>query len=120
MENKQHRLVGAPRFELGTACAQGRRITLNNTLLFSVTAETKQLIRDRSMWLAVPTCGHQSVRWAQRLAHPRWCPGVLRLLPYCFFDARVGKQPHDGDHNVTGEGDPRLHERQGTCCKEDK
>src|SRR6266446_4661345 len=27
MENKQHRLVGAPRFELGTSCAQGRRAT---------------------------------------------------------------------------------------------
>jgi len=40
---------------------------------------------------------------------------VLRLLPYCFFDARVGEQPHDGDHNVAGAGDPRLHERQGNC-----
>jgi hypothetical protein len=27
MENKQNRLVGAPRFELGTSCAQGRRAT---------------------------------------------------------------------------------------------
>src|SRR5882762_9264396 len=27
MGNKQHRLVGAPRFELGTSCAQGRRAT---------------------------------------------------------------------------------------------
>ena len=25
--NKNHRLVGAPRFELGTSCAQGRRAT---------------------------------------------------------------------------------------------
>ena len=40
---------------------------------------------------------------------------ALRLLPYCFFDARVGEQPHDGDHNVAGAGDPRLHERQGNC-----
>src|SRR6266436_4976129 len=27
MGNKKHRLVGAPRFELGTSCAQGRRAT---------------------------------------------------------------------------------------------
>jgi len=40
---------------------------------------------------------------------------ALRLLPYCFFDARVGEQPHDGDHNVAGAGDPRPHERQGNC-----
>jgi NADPH:quinone reductase-like Zn-dependent oxidoreductase len=39
--------------------------------------------------------------------------GVLRSLPYYFFDARIGEQPHDGDHNVAG--DPRLHERQGNC-----
>jgi hypothetical protein len=39
--------------------------------------------------------------------------GVLRLLAQRFFDARVGQQPHDGDHHVTGAGDPRLYERQG-------
>jgi hypothetical protein len=27
MGNKKHKLVGAPRFELGTSCAQGRRAT---------------------------------------------------------------------------------------------
>src|SRR5216684_7504346 len=27
MENKKHKMVGAPRFELGTSCAQGRRAT---------------------------------------------------------------------------------------------
>ena len=27
MGNKQYKLVGAPRFELGTSCAQGRRAT---------------------------------------------------------------------------------------------
>src|SRR6267378_8311611 len=27
MENNKHKLVGAPRFELGTSCAQGRRAT---------------------------------------------------------------------------------------------
>jgi hypothetical protein len=26
-ENKKHKMVGAPRFELGTSCAQGRRAT---------------------------------------------------------------------------------------------
>ncbi len=63
-------LVGASGFEPETSCAQGRRIALNNPLVFSVTAETKRLIRDRSMWLAVPNCAHLSVRWAQKLAHP--------------------------------------------------
>ena len=41
--------------------------------------------------------------------------GVLRLVTHRFFDARVGEQPHDGDHDVAGAGDPRLHERQGNC-----
>jgi len=61
-------LVGAWRFELQTSCAQGRRTTLYNPPVFIVTAETKQLIRDRSMWLAVRNCAHLSVGWAQKLA----------------------------------------------------
>src|ERR1700687_96555 len=75
MGNKKHRLVGAPRFELGTSCAQGRRSRQSNPPVFNVTAETKQLSRDRSMWLAVPNCAHLSVGWAQKLAQSRWRVG---------------------------------------------
>ena len=64
---------------LGCCCGppalQGRRSTENNSPVFNVPAETKQLSRDSSMWLAVPTCAHLSVGWAQKLAQSRRCPG---------------------------------------------
>ena len=91
MGNKKHKLVGAPGFEPGASCAQGRRATKNNASVFNVPAETKQLSRDRSMWLAVRKCAHLSFGWAQKLAQLRWrasCPQfwsdrfpcVVRLL----------------------------------------
>ncbi len=68
-------VVGARRFELRTSCAQGRRTTQSNPPVFNITAETKQLSRDRSMWLAVRKCAHLSVGWAQKLAQSSRCPG---------------------------------------------
>ena len=68
-------LVGAPRFELGTSCAQGRRSAQNNSSFSSVAAEKRQLSGSCSMWLAVRNCAHLSAGWAQKLAHSRWCPG---------------------------------------------
>jgi len=68
-------LVGAPRFELGTSCAQGRHSDQNNPLVFNATTETKQLSRDRRMWLAVPECPQMFVGWAQKLAHSKWYAG---------------------------------------------
>jgi hypothetical protein len=56
------------------ACAQGRRTTQNNLPVFNVPAETKQLSRDPSMWLAVRECAHLSIGWAQKLAQSRSCP----------------------------------------------
>ena len=47
---------GAPGFEPGASCAQGRHSDQNNPLVFNATTETKQLSRDRRMWLAVPEC----------------------------------------------------------------
>ena len=67
--NKKHKLVGAPRFELGTSCAQGRYSAQNNPPVFNATTETKQLSRDRRMWLAVRECSQMFVGWAQKLAH---------------------------------------------------
>jgi hypothetical protein len=67
--NKKHRLVGAPRFELGTSCAQGRRPIQNKSSVFSVAAEKQQLSRDRRMWLAVYNCASVSVGWAQNWVH---------------------------------------------------
>jgi len=64
-------LVGAPGFEPGTSCAQGRRNSQDNPPVFNVAAETKQLSRYSSMWLAVRTCAHLSVGWAQKLAQSR-------------------------------------------------
>jgi hypothetical protein len=64
-------LVGAPGFEPGASCAQGRRATENKRPVFNVPAETKQLNCDRSMWLAVRKCAHLSVAWAQKLAQSR-------------------------------------------------
>jgi hypothetical protein len=69
MENKQNRLVGAPRFELGTSCAQGRHSAQNNSPVFNASTETKQLSCDRRMWLAVRECPKMFVGWAQKLAH---------------------------------------------------
>jgi hypothetical protein len=69
MENNKHKLVGAPRFELGTSCAQGRHSAQNNPPVFNATTETKQLSRDRRMWLAVRECPQMFVGWAQKLAH---------------------------------------------------
>jgi hypothetical protein len=66
-------LVGASGFEPEASCAQGRRSTRNNPPVFSVTAETKRLSRDRSMWLAVRNCAHLSAGWAQKLAQSRRC-----------------------------------------------
>ena len=54
-------LVGASGFEPEASCAQGRRPIRNNHPVFNVRAETKQLSRDRSMWLAVRKCAHLSV-----------------------------------------------------------
>src|SRR5258708_32123447 len=54
-----------------TSCAQGRRPTQSKPPVFNVTAETKQLSRDRGMWLAVRKCAHLSVGWAQKLAQSR-------------------------------------------------
>ena len=68
-------LVGAPRFELGTSCAQGRHSDQNNPLVFNATTETKQLSRDRRMWLAVLECPQMFVGWAQKLAHSKWYAG---------------------------------------------
>jgi hypothetical protein len=65
-------VVGAPRFELGTSCAQGRRNSQNNPPVFNVAAETERLSRDRRMWLAVRECLQMFVRWAQKLAHSKW------------------------------------------------
>src|ERR1700687_3458549 len=72
MENNEHKLVGAPGFEPGASCAQGRRATKNNCPVVNIPAETKQLSRDRSMWLAVLKCAHLSLGWAQNLAQSRW------------------------------------------------
>src|ERR1700674_425249 len=41
MGNKQHKLVGAPRFELGTSCAQARRATSRKSFLFNFDSENK-------------------------------------------------------------------------------
>jgi hypothetical protein len=73
-------LVGAPGFEPGASCAQGRRSTQDNCSFFNVAAETKQLSRDRSMWLAVRRCAHLSVGWAQKPAQsrPNTRPGSIR------------------------------------------
>src|ERR1700676_2655569 len=59
----------------GGSCAQGRRAIENNRTVFNVPAETKQLRRDPSMWLAVPNCAHLSVGWAQKV-------GTIALLLY--------------------------------------
>src|ERR1700740_1272438 len=64
-------LVGAPGFEPGASCAQGRRSTQNKPPVSSASAETKQLSCDRSMWLAVRRCAHLSVGWAQKPAQSR-------------------------------------------------
>ena len=72
-------MVGAPRFELGTSCAQGRRTTQNNPPVFSATAETKQLSGDDSMCLAVCECPQMSAGWAQKLAHSRRCLAQIRM-----------------------------------------
>jgi hypothetical protein len=66
--NSLKQLVGAPGFEPGASCAQGRRNGRNNPPVFNVAAESEQLSRDSSMWLAVGTCAHLSVGWAQKLA----------------------------------------------------
>src|SRR6266403_4367915 len=43
MGNKKHRLVGAPRFELGTSCAQGRRNISWKSFLFNLSFENKRV-----------------------------------------------------------------------------
>ena len=68
-------LVGAPGFEPGASCAQGRHSDQNNPLIFNATTETKQLSRDGRMWLAVPECPQMFVGWAQKLAHSKWYAG---------------------------------------------
>ena len=68
MKTREMFLVGAPGFEPGASCAQGRSSSENNRPVFNVPAETKQLRRDSSMWLAVRKCAYLSVGWAQKLA----------------------------------------------------
>jgi hypothetical protein len=68
-------LVGAPRFELGTSCAQGRHSAQNNSSVFNATTETKQVSRDLRMWLAVRECPQMFVGRAQKLAHSKWYAG---------------------------------------------
>jgi hypothetical protein len=43
MENKKHKMVGAPRFELGTSCAQGRRNISWKSFLFNLSFENKRV-----------------------------------------------------------------------------
>ena len=43
MGNKKHVLVGAPRFELGTSCAQGRRNISWKSFLFNLSFENKRV-----------------------------------------------------------------------------
>src|SRR6267142_863734 len=43
MGNKKHRLVGAPRFELGTSCAQVRRSISWKSFLFNLVFENKRV-----------------------------------------------------------------------------
>jgi len=47
MENKKHKMVGAPRFELGTSCAQGGRAIFWKSFLFNLVFENK---RDRKIF----------------------------------------------------------------------
>src|SRR6266404_5933372 len=57
MGNKKHRLVGAPRFELGTSCTQGRRNISRKSFLFNLVFENKRVRktfgsgRCTEMWL---------------------------------------------------------------------
>jgi len=69
-------LVGAPGFEPGTSCAQGRHSAQNNSSVFNAATETKQLSRDLRMWLAVRECPQMFVGWAQKLAHSKWYAGT--------------------------------------------
>src|SRR5437879_2581438 len=43
MENERHRLVGAPRFELGTSCAQASRATSWRSFLFNIVFQNKRV-----------------------------------------------------------------------------
>src|SRR5262245_28580772 len=62
-------VVGAPGFEPGASCAQGRRPIQNRSQVFTVAAEKQRLSRDHSMWLAVYNCANLSVGWAQNWVH---------------------------------------------------
>jgi hypothetical protein len=43
MGNKKHKLVGAPRFELGTSCAQASRAIAWKSFLFNLVFENKRV-----------------------------------------------------------------------------
>src|SRR5882757_9334883 len=55
MGNKKHRLVGAPRFELGTSCAQGRRNISWKSFLFNLGFENKRV---RKIFDSGTMCGN--------------------------------------------------------------
>ena len=67
VRNSLKDLVGAPGFEPGASCAQGRRPIQNKSSVFSVAAEKQQLSRVRSMWLAVYNCANVFCRVGTKL-----------------------------------------------------
>ena len=65
----QELLVGAPRFELGTSCAQGRRKALANSLAFSQQVENPIFSGHLGMWVDVSGCGWKLVGSLQKSLH---------------------------------------------------
>jgi hypothetical protein len=45
MGNKKHKMVGAPRFELGTSCAQARRVIFSKFFLCTTIFRTKDFLK---------------------------------------------------------------------------
>ena len=59
-------MVGAPRFELGTSCAQGRRNTPTKAHVFRQQSEKSAVSADFGMCVDVASCGAQSAGSLQK------------------------------------------------------
>jgi hypothetical protein len=62
-------VVGAPRFELGTSCAQGRRNHLTNLPRINRSPENIALKPQNSLYVAVPGCRGLFARSLQKPLH---------------------------------------------------
>jgi len=62
-------LVGAPGFEPGASCAQGRRKAAANPRHFSLHVENPGLLRPFGMCADVPGCGRKFVGSLQKSLH---------------------------------------------------